>query len=58
MKRLFKFKSDFMRIIHDRGFVHQTTDSQNLDNIFTDFDELHGDRLFGDDRLYFPGKRI
>ena len=28
-----KLKSDFLKIIHERGFIHQITDLSNLDNL-------------------------
>ncbi len=34
---------------------HRPHFSDYIDNIFTDFDELHGDRLFGDDQAIIGG---
>jgi len=34
---------------------HRPHFSDYIENIFTDFDELHGDRLFGDDRAIIGG---
>lgn len=29
-----KFKSEFLRTLHERGFIHQTSDDAGLDNLF------------------------
>ena len=34
---------------------HRPHFSDYIENIFTDFDELHGDRLFGDDQAIIGG---
>ena len=31
-----QFKSDFMRVIHERGYVHQCTDAEALDTLAKD----------------------
>jgi tyrosyl-tRNA synthetase len=28
------FKSDFLRVMHDRGFIHQISDESGLDELF------------------------
>ena len=29
-----EFKSDFLRTLHERGFIHQTSDDAGLDELF------------------------
>lgn len=29
-----KFKSEFLRTLHERGFIHQVSDEEGLDNLF------------------------
>jgi ribosomal protein S8 len=30
-----KFKSDFLRVMHERGFIHQISDESGLDELFS-----------------------
>ena len=41
--------------VHVARHPHRPHFSDYIENIFTDFDELHGDRLFGDDQAIIGG---
>ena len=41
--------------MYKRQHPHRPHFSDYIENIFTDFDELHGDRLFGDDQAIIGG---